>query len=386
MIEAELLGGNLMIRILTAGESHGEALLGIIEGFPANIYLDIDFVNNELARRQKGYGRSNRMDIEKDELIIISGINEGYTTGNPISIMIKNKGTDIELVEVTKPRPGHGDLPGALKYNQKGGRSTLERASARETAIRVAIGGICKLLLKEFDINIYSYIVQLGKTKVSKKRHDFKSKKEMIELVEESKVRVFDKDREEAMIKELDSARELGDTLGGVMEVIGEGIPVGLGSYGNWDRKLDGKIGQGIMSIPGIKGVEFGLGFEASNRQGSEVHDEIYYADKSYYRKSNNAGGIEAGVSNGENIVFRAVMKPIPTLRKPLETVNMETKEKALAQFERSDVCAVPSASIIAENILAYILANEIMIKFGGDSLKEIKSNYTNYAESLKDR
>lgn len=375
-----------MIRFLTAGESHGEKLIGIIEGFPANLYLDIDFLNKELSRRQKGYGRSNRMDIERDEAIVISGINRGYTTGNPISIVIKNRGTNIDLVEVTRPRPGHGDLAGALKYNQKGGRNVLERASARETAMRVAIGGICKLLLKEFNIEIYSHIVQIGRIKVSEGLYKNIGRKELVNIVDESSVRVFDKDIEESIIKELDKAKKAGDTLGGVMEVIGTGIPIGLGSYVNWDRKLDGKIAQGIMSIPGIKGVEFGLGFETANRLGSKVHDEIYYKDSSYYRKTNNAGGIEGGVSNGEDIVFRAIMKPIPTLRKPLKTVDMETKEIALAQFERSDVCAVPSASIIAENILAYILANEIMIKFGGDSIEETKANYTNYREGLKSR
>lgn len=373
-----------MIRFLTGGESHGESLLGIIEGLPANLYFDVEYINHELGRRQKGYGRSQRMTIEKDEIKVLSGVNKGYTTGNPISIMINNKGTNIELVEVKRPRPGHGDLAGALKYNQKGGRNILERASARETAMRVAVGSICKLLLKEFNIDIFSHVVQIGDIKASTNINN-RSKGELLKA-DESIFRVLDKKAEKLMMEKIEKTREEGDTLGGIIEVIGINIPVGLGSYTNWDRKLDGKIAYSIMSIPGIKGIEFGLGFNISNGLGSQIHDEIYYGANGYYRKSNNAGGMEAGVSNGEDIVFRAVMKPIPTLKKPLKTIDMETKEEVLAQFERSDVCAVPSASIVAENMLAYVLANEIMIKFGGDSMEEVKSNFHSYVNNLKDR
>ncbi|HHV38114.1 MAG TPA: chorismate synthase [Tepidimicrobium sp.] len=375
-----------MLRILTAGESHGDGLVGILEGFPANLYMDMDFINRELDRRQRGYGRSSRMDMEKDKAIVISGINDGYSTGNPISIMIKNRGTYVNLVEVTRPRPGHGDLVGALKYGHKGGRNALERASARETAMRVAIGAICKLLLRELDIHIYSHVVQIGDIKVLRRFPDDMNWKDIAGVVDNSPVRVLDKGAEESIIEELDKAKEKGDTLGGVLEVVALGVPVGLGSYAHWDRKLDGRIAQGIMSIPGIKGIEFGLGFNLANRLGSKVHDEIFYKEGSYYRKTNNAGGIEAGVSNGENIVLRAVMKPIPTLRRPLQTVDMESKEGVLAQFERSDVCAVPSASIVAESILAYILADEIMIKFGGDSLGEVVANYSSFMEGLRER
>lgn len=374
-----------MIRYLTAGESHGEALVGIIEGFPSNIPFDKEFINKELNRRQKGYGRSSRMAIEKDEIQIISGINKNYTTGNPISIMIRNRGTNIDLVEVTRPRPGHGDLAGGLKYNQKGGRNILERASARETAMRVAIGSICKLLLMEFNIHIFSHIIQIGDIKISKEIYT-DIKREDLLRADESVVRILDKNAEKRIIAEIEKAKEEGDTLGGVIEVIGTNIPVGLGSYASWDRKLDGKIACSILSIPGIKGIEIGLGFSTASRLGSQVHDEIYHDEEGYYRKTNNAGGIEGGVSNGEDIIFRAVMKPIPTLKKPLKTVDMETKEQVLAQFERSDVCAVPSASIVAENMLAYILANEMKLKFGGDSIEEMKINFNNYMESLKNR
>mgnify|MGYP000903217530 CR=1 FL=1 len=374
-----------MFRFLTGGESHGEGLIGIIEGFPANMYFDIDYINQELGRRQKGYGRSNRMSIEKDEVLVLSGVNHKYTTGNPISIMIKNKGTNIDLVEITRPRPGHSDLAGALKYNQKGGRNVLERASARETAMRVAIGSICKLFLKEFNIIIYSHVIQIGDIKAVKNYYNRITKDDLIEA-DKSPVRVLDKKSEGLMIEKIEEAKKNGDTFGGIIEVIGTSIPVGLGSYANWDRKLDGKIAQSILSIPGIKGIEFGLGFHTSNILGSEYHDEIFYGDNGYYRETNNAGGIEGGVSNGEDIVFRAVMKPIPTLKKPLKTIDMKTKETVFAQFERSDICAVPSASIVAESMFAYVLAGEMMLKLGGDSMEEIKANYKNYMTSLRDR
>lgn len=373
-----------MIRFLTGGESHGRCLLGIIEGFPANIYFDLEYINNELKRRQSGYGRSSRMCIEKDEIDVLSGIKENYTTGNPISILIKNRGTNIPLNEITKPRPGHGDLSGALKYNHRGGRNVLERASARETAMRVAVGSACKLFLREFDINIYSHIVQIGDIKIPEfyKRRDAKE----LLLADNSPLRVLNKETEKKMIRKIESAKDDGDTIGGVIEVIGKNIPVGLGSYTNWDRRLDSNIASCIMSIPGIKGIEFGLGFEISNRLGSQVHDEIYYDGNRYYRDSNNAGGIEAGVSNGEDIVFKAIMKPIPTLRKPLKTVDINTKEEVIAQFERSDVCAVSSSSIVAESMLAYVLANEMILKFGGDNIIETKSNFNSYINNLGER
>ena len=373
-----------MIRFLTGGESHGICLLGIIEGFPAKVLVDLEFINKELERRQRGYGRGQRMKIEKVRVDVISGIRNGFTTGNPISLVIKNRGKDIEQVEITRPRPGHGDLAGMLKFNYNDGRNVLERASARETAMRVAIGGFCKLFLKKFNISIYSHVVQIGKIKTNNFYHNWTEEKLL--KADESPVRVLDKESEILMMKEIEKAKEKGDTLGGVIEVVAKNIPVGLGSFTNWDRKIDAKIAKSIMSIPGIKGIEFGLGFEMASNFGSQVHDEIHYNNerKRFYRNTNHAGGIEAGVTNGEDIVFRIVMKPIPTLRKPLKTVDVKTKKETVAQFERSDVCAVPSASIIAESMLAYVLANELILKFGGDTLDEIYSNYTRYMEVFK--
>ena len=324
------------------------------------------------------------MQIENDEINILSGVNNAYTTGNPLGIMIKNKGTNIDLVEITKPRPGHGDLAGSLKYNHKGARNILERASARETAMKVAIGGICKLFLKEFNIQIYSHIIQIGNIKSNINYYNDLSIEDLKE-VDKSPIRVLDKIQESKMIEEIEKAKAKGDTLGGIMEVIAIGIPIGLGSHAHWDRKLDGKIAWGILSIPGIKGIEFGLGFNGAEKMGSEYHDEIYY-DKTFYRNTNNAGGIEAGISNGEDIVFRAVMKPIPTLKKALKTVDLVTKEETVAQFERSDTIAVSSASIVAESVLAYVIMEEFLIKFGGDSMDEIKSNYKNYIDILEKR
>lgn len=373
-----------MIRFLTSGESHGESLTGIIDGIPANLKVDLSFINGELKRRQTGYGRSIRMQIEDDEVSILSGINNGLTTGSPIAISIKNRGTDIELIEVIRPRPGHGDLVGALKYNQKGGRNILERASARETATRVALGSICKLLLKELDIKIHSHIIKIGGIESNINYYNGLKLKELYKA-DDSIIRVIDKDSEEKMIKGIEDAKEEGDTLGGTFEIIVENVPVGLGSHINWDTKLDGKLAGGIISLQGIKAVEFGLGALSASTKGSGFQDEIIF-DDGYKRKTNNAGGIEAGISNGEDIVIRGTMKPIPTLRKPLDTIDMITKEKVTAQFERSDVCAVPSASIVAESIVAYILSNELLLKFGGDFLEEIKVNYNNYLKYIESR
>lgn len=373
-----------MIRFLTGGESHGEGLTGIIDGIPANLYFNVEFINHELSKRQKGYGRSSRMLIEKDEIKTISGVANKYTTGSPISIFLKNKGTNIDLVEVTKPRPGHGDLVGALKFNQKGGRNILERASARETAMRVALGSICKLLLREFNINIYSHVINIGGI-VSKSTYYNNLSLEEIKTSYDSPIMVVDKICEKEMIQKIKSAMETGDTLGGTIEIIIENVPPGLGSHANWDTKLDGLLGQGLFSIPGIKAVEFGIGYEVASNLGSQVHDEIIY-DNGFKRKTNRAGGIEAGISNGEHIVIKIYMKPIPTLKRPLETVDMVTKEKGEALSERSDICAVPSASIVAESMVAFVLSNELRRKFGGDSLEEMKENYNSYMNYLKDR
>lgn len=374
-----------MIKFITAGDSHGETLTGIIEGVPSNLYIDSNFINNELKRRQQGYGRSERMNIEKDEAIILSGVSNSLTTGSPISLMLKNKSHFANPPKITRPRPGHGDLAGALKYDQDNIRNILERASARETATRVAIGSICKLLLKELDIYIYSHVVEIGGIKSGKTIYDGLDIK-ALEEADNSPLRVVDKEAEQLMIDKINETKIKGDSLGGLIEAIAIHVPVGLGSFISWDRRLDSKIAAGIMSIPGIKGVEIGKGFEGAKMEGSNVHDEIAYSEDGFFRKTNNAGGIEGGMSNGENIVLRCAMKPIPTLNKPLESVDLETKEVKLAQIERSDICAVPSCSIVAESMLAFILANEISIKFGGDSVDELKRNYFGYKEYLKSR
>jgi chorismate synthase len=386
---------NTVLRFLTAGESHGKGLVGVIEGLPANLTIDIEAINRELRRRQMGYGRGGRMKIEKDKVEIISGIRWGQTIGSPVSFIIWNKDwenwKDIMSINkddydknktVTKPRPGHGDLAGAIKYNQIDIRNILERASARETAARVAIGSIAKQLLREFNIEIYSHVIGIGGIKVS----DIKVSEDNLKKADNSLVRVLDKKKEKEIISKIDEAKEKGDTLGGVFEVIVFNVPTGLGSHVNWDRKLDGKIAQGIMSLQGIKGVEIGLGFKSSELLGSETHDEIYYDNNGYYRNTNNAGGIEAGISNGNPIVVRGYMKPIPTLKKPLNSVDMITKESYKAQKERADVCAVPSASIVAESIIAWIIAEEFIRKFGGDSVEEMLSNYKSYINYLRTR
>lgn len=384
-----------MLRYLTSGESHGIGLMAIIEGLPSNLKIDIDFINNELSRRQSGYGRGDRMKIESDKIEILSGVRNSMTLGSPVTVSIKNKDYEnwkdiIKTIDendekneryVTRPRPGHADLPGGIKYNQKDLRNILERASARETAIRVAVGAICKLLLKQFNIDIYSYVTQIGNLKSNIKEYDINE----LKLADTSVIRALDKTLEKEMIKYIDNAKEKGDTLGGCFQIIAKNVPIGLGSHVSWDRKLDGKIAQAIMSLQAIKGVEIGLGFDAASKYGSKVHDEIFY-DNNYYRKTNNAGGIEGGISNGCDITVNAAMKPIPSLVKPLNSVDMETKKPFEAIKERSDVCAVPAASIVCENILAFTLANEMIIKFGGDSLSEMLRNYNSYISYVKSR
>ena len=374
-----------MIRFLTAGESHGQKLIGILEGIPANLIFDEDYINNELKRRQLGFGRSERMNMESDEIILLSGINKGLTTGNPISIEINNKGYVKELDEIKRPRPGHGDLAGILKYNQSDVRNILERASARETAMRVAIGSICKLFLKSFDINIYSHVIEIGGIESYYTIYDGVTIDELMRA-DESSVRVIEKNIEKKIVDKIKETIELGDTIGGIFEIVATNVPVGLGSHISWDNRIDGKIAQSIMSIPGIKGIEIGKGFECGKLFGSEFHDEIFHDGEKYIRKTNNAGGIEAGISNGENIVVRAAMKPIPTLKEPLRSIDIDTKETSLARVERSDVCAVPSASIVGESMLAYTLTKEFIDKFGGDSIEEVKKNYENYMKYIFSR
>ena len=346
-----------MLRFLTSGESHGKCLLAILEGIPAGLTIDKKFIDQELARRQKGFGRGPRMKIEKDKVEIISGIKDGFSIGSPIGMLIRNKDFSIDnLPKVVSPRPGHADLAGILKYGFKDIRNVLERASARETAVRVAVGAICKLFLKEFDIFIKSRVLMIaGETKKT------------------------------LMVKKIKEAKEKKDTVGGIFEVIAKGVPVGLGSYVHWDRRLDSRIAEAVISIPGVKAVEFGLGFGYAKRFGSEVHDAIYYnKSKGYFRLTNNAGGIEGGISNGEEIIIRACMKPISTLMQPLDSVNILTKKPTQASLERSDVCVVESAGVIAENMVAFVLADAFLEKFGTDNLSQIKENYANYLRKIK--
>jgi len=411
-----------MLRYLTAGESHGKCLTGILEGVPANLSITEGDINKELARRQTGYGRGNRMAIEKDKAEITSGVRFGRTPGSPITIMIQNRDwenwKEVMSIEsgqwsvvsgqcVTRPRPGHADLAGALKYGHYDIRNILERSSARETAVRVAVGAICKRFLDEFGIRVMSWVVEIGGVSIDT-RHETQdtrlksgvlSLESVFSLAESSDVRCPDKKISEKMRKAIDKARKNGDSLGGIFEVAVTGVLPGLGSHVQWDRKLDANLAKALMSIQAIKGVEVGMGFEVAGRFGSEVHDEIFYKPGQgtrgkgqeswplvprFYRKTNNAGGIEGGMSNGEPILLRAAMKPIPTLYKPLRSVDINTKRSFQASVERSDICAVPAASVIGEAVVALEIANAFLEKFGGDSLDEIKRNYRGYLEYLR--
>jgi chorismate synthase len=346
-----------MLRYLTAGESHGKALVAILEGMPAGLRVDINRINQELKRRQSGLGRGKRMQIEPDTAQILSGLKNGITLASPISLLIENKDCSIEKMhKVSCPRPGHADLSGFLKYGFDDIRNVLERASARETATRVGIGAICKIFLEEFKIKVFSRVLSIGG------ESDYQGMREKVY---------------EAMAKK--------DTLGGTFEVVAKGVPVGLGSYVQADRRLDARLAQAIISIPGIKAIEFGLGFGYADQFGSESHDAIYYTrSKGYFRKTNNAGGIEGGISNGQDIVIRACMKPISTLLKPLDSVDVKTKKHSKAAVERADICVVEAAGVIAESGLAYALADCLLEKFGSDTLLDIKKAYTNYSKRIK--
>lgn len=347
-------------RFLTSGESHGKCLNAIIEGAPAGLKIDIDFINSELSRRQKGYGRGERMNIEADKVEIKSGVRFGKTTGSPICLEIQNidfenwqkimsmKQEDFtDEKSFSSPRPGHADFAGAIKYDLKDLRDVLERSSARKTAIDVAIGAFAKLILKEFGINCSSKIIHIA-----------------------------GQSEEEKIKEKIDWAKEKGETLGGKFEIVFENLPVGLGSHVHWDRKLDGLLAQAVMSIPAIKSVEIGLGEESAKALGSQMHDEIFFENGSYFRKTNNAGGIEGGISNGENIVIKASMKPIPTMKKPLSTVDFKDNSQVQSHFERSDTCAVEACCVVAEAMSACILADEFLEKFGKDSISQITKNY----------
>jgi len=346
-----------MLRYLTAGESHGKALVAILEGMPAGLKVEIVKITQELKRRQAGFGRGRRMQIEKDEAQILSGLKKNITLGSPIALLIENKDASMErLPAVICPRPGHADLAGVLKYGFSDARNVLERASARETASRVGIGAICRMFLAEFQMRITSRVLSIGQESAPG-----------------------------AMRERILKAKEQRDTVGGIFEVIVKGVPCGLGSYVHPDRRLDARLAAGIMSIPGIKAVEFGLGFGYAEKLGSLCHDAIYYSGKQgYFRKTNNAGGIEGGISNGEDIVVRACMKPISTLLRPLDSVNMATHKIAKASVERTDTCVVEAAGVIAESAVSFVLADALLEKFGGDSLPDIKKAYSDYLKRIR--
>lgn len=386
-----------MFRFLTAGESHGQALTAVVDGVPAGLALAEADIDADLARRQRGYGRGGRMKIERDRVRILSGVRWGRTLGSPVTLQILNRDwenwKDAMAVEppppgaphreVTRPRPGHADLAGAMKYGHRDIRNVLERSSARETTARVAVAGVARKLLAEFEIRVLSHVTEIGGVRVP---DDLDlTWDEIARRAEASEVRCADPATEAAMIAAIDEARAKGDTLGGVVEVVALGCPVGLGSYVQWDRRLDGRLAQALCSIQAIKGCEFGLGFEAARRPGSAVHDEILFDPGAGFRRaSNNAGGLEGGVTNGQPVVVRAAMKPLSTLRTPLRSVDLATKEAVEAVVERSDVCAVPAAGVVAEAMVAIVLADALLEKFGGDSVEEIRRNYTAYQESLK--
>ena len=387
-----------MLRYLTAGESHGPMLTAILEGIPADLSLVAEEINLDLGRRQRGYGRGGRMRIEKDEANIVGGVRHGLTMGGPIAILIANRDwenwkrtMDSKPVDreadpkepVTRPRPGHADLAGALKYGQRDIRNVLERASARETAARVAVGAVCKRLLREFDIEVFSHVTEIGGIVAKVDGLPFAQSRDR---AEGSEVRCADAEAGEAMMRKIDEARRRGTSLGGVFEVVVLNLPVGLGSYVHWDRKLDGRLAQAVMSIQAIKGVEIGLGFEGAKRFGFETHDEIFYEDGRFVRKTNRAGGLEGGMSNGQPIVVRGAMKPISTQYAPMASVDLLTKEPFKASIERSDICSVPAAGVIGEAVVAFEIARALREKFGGDSLEEMTRNYRGYLTSLHDR
>ena len=385
-----------MLRYLTSGESHGQSLISILDGVPSNIELNIDEINEELNKRQSGYGRGGRMKIEKDTINILGGVRGKKTLGGPISIEIKNKDyenwykymnpmedIDLESKKVSNVRPGHADLVGCLKYDFDDARNVLERSSARETASRVAIGAICKQILKNFDIHFTSHVVQIGKVK-DNNLYEFDYIKEN---VDNSKVRCVNPEIEKDMIKEIDNVKSKGDTIGGVVEIRVKNLIPGLGSYTHFDKKIDGELAMHLMGTQAIKGVEIGIGFDAANNYGSNVMDEIVYSKNSGIRRSTNRlGGIEGGMTTGEEVIIRCAMKPIPTLYKPLNSININTLESYQASIERSDNCAVPACSIVCENIVAFVICKYFLDKIGGDNLSDLKSNYNSYIKRLGDR
>lgn len=379
-----------MLRYWTAGESHGKSLIALVDGFPAGLTVDVAGIDVELQRRQGGYGRGGRQRIEQDHVEILSGIWKGITIGSPLALQVVNRDHKIDrMEELTRPRPGHGDLTGAIKYLGSI-RGVLERASARETTVRVAAGALARQLLAVFGIQVLGYVVELGPIDLGSRGGPMD---ELREQRGRSEIYSLFPEKDDPCKSLIDETGKQGDTLGGIVEVRAEGLPFGLGAHSQWDLKLDGRIAQAVMSIQAIKGVEFGLGFEAARRFGSEVHDPIAYrgeerdeASLGYVRATNHAGGLEAGMTNGQPLIVRAAMKPISTLRKPLPSINLETKQPEEASYERSDVCALSAASVIVENVVAFELAAALVDKFGGDSLDEMRAHWNTFHDLARRR
>ena len=382
-----------MLRFLTGGESHGPQLTVIVEGLPAGLEVSEDDLRRDLARRQGGHGRGGRQKIETDVARIVSGVRGGFTIGSPVTLVLENKDhanwtaqmtaskEGFEPKPVTRLRPGHADLAGALKYGHTDIRNVLERSSARETATRVAAGGLARKFLSNFGVEILSFTQSIGTVDIGFEGVDPNTV--TVEQIEASPVRCPDPDASQRMVADIDEVGEAGDTLGGTFRVIARGVPLGLGSYVHWDRKLDGRLAQAVLSINAIKGVEFGAGFEGAARRGSRFHDEIEYSGGAFHHLTNRAGGLTGGVTNGEPIDLRVAIKPISTMKNPLPSVDLNTKEKVQAHYERSDVCVVPAAGVIGEAMVAITLADAFLEKFGGDSMAEVERNYRSYMESL---
>jgi len=379
-----------MLRYWTAGESHGPALVALVDGFPAGLAVDVAKIDAELVRRQGGYGRGGRQRIETDSVTFLSGLWRGVTLGSPLALQVVNKDAKLEkLDDVDRPRPGHADLPGAIKH-LGGVRAVLERASARETAARVAAGGLARQLLAVFGIDVAGWVTELGDVRLGDRSGTLD---ELRALRDTSAIYSLHPERDAEVTALIDRVGKEGDTLGGVVEVRVDGLPIGLGTHAQWDRKLDGRLAQAVMAVQAIKGVEIGLGFEAARRRGSQVHDAIHYSAEDragptlgFTRPTNNAGGLEAGMTNGQPLVIRAAMKPISTLRKPLGSVNLRTKQPEEAAYERSDVCAVSAASVIVENVVAFEVAAAVVDKFGGDSVEEMQARVRLYHDLARAR
>jgi chorismate synthase len=391
------MDGHKMLRFFTAGESHGPELAAIVEGYPAGFDIDLAKINHDLARRQKGYGRGGRMAIERDEVRVVSGVRFGRSMGSPITLIVENRdfknwvkrmsvdpADRAEADPVTRPRPGHADLAGVLKYNLDDIRDVLERASARETTMRVAVGSLARLILEPFGITTLGYVASIGK--IEARTPADLTIDDLRRVTEASQVRVADPEAERAIIAEIDECKKEGDTLGGVVEVVAAGLPVGLGSHVQWDRKLDGRLAHALLSLQAVKGVELGIGFRAAAARGSALHDEIAYDQdaRRFIRRSNNSGGTEGGMTTGEPLRVRVAFKPLSTLMRPLRSADIRTKAESVGNTERSDVCAIPAAAVIAEAVVAFELANAFVEKFGGDSRAEIERNYRGYLEQVR--